>query len=421
MRKVAILLAGTEISGGVAVILEHARNLAGLGISVVLVTNAKHDVNELAWSPAFGSLLDGSVDIKTFWEFGEERVDVAIATYWKTCFNLHRINAEKYLYFVQSIESRFARDGEVGLKMLIESTYDIGLGVITISKWMVDYLKLVHDTDACVVRNGINKQVFRSDGPQSMAVRPAPLRVLIEGPIDVPFKNVPATIDACNRADVKSISLLTSSRICKVNGVHRVFSNVTMEKVGEIYRAHDVLVKLSIVEGMFGPPLEMFHCNGTAVVFDVTGHDEYLRHGYNGIVVRKRNYDEVVRWLRILSEDQSMLTLLKNGATATAAEWPSWPDSTNALLEGLREASARSSIDRQQLRQLTRRLWTLYRLTETGAADRRISSEPNALKLRSELEAMKASTSWRVTQPIRYIGRRMPKIRRALKRLYGAA
>lgn len=37
---------------------------------------------------------------------------------------------------------------------------------------------------------------------------------------------------------------------------------------------------------MFGPPLEMFHCGGTSIVYDVTGHDEYIVHDKNGLVAK---------------------------------------------------------------------------------------------------------------------------------------
>ena len=48
------------------------------------------------------------------------------------------------------------------------------------------------------------------------------------------------------------------------------------------YARSDVVLKLSRVEGMFGPPLEGFHRGATCVVTPVTGHDEYVEHGWNG-------------------------------------------------------------------------------------------------------------------------------------------
>ena len=50
------------------------------------------------------------------------------------------------------------------------------------------------------------------------------------------------------------------------------------------------MLKLSRVEGMFGPPLEGFHMGATCVVTAVTGHEEYVEHGENGLVV---DWDDV--------------------------------------------------------------------------------------------------------------------------------
>ena len=46
----------------------------------------------------------------------------------------------------------------------------------------------------------------------------------------------------------------------------------------EIYNQCDVLLKMSKVEGVFGPPLEMMACGGTCVVGNVSGYDEYCVH-----------------------------------------------------------------------------------------------------------------------------------------------
>ena len=92
-------------------------------------------------------------------------------------------------------------------------------------------------------------------------------------------------------------------------GVNKCFSRIPIHKTAEIYRSCDVLVKLSYVEGMFGPPLEMFHCGGTAIVYDVTGHEEYIEDGKNAIVVKKDNEEEVVSWLKKLKCDPVFLEL----------------------------------------------------------------------------------------------------------------
>jgi len=45
---------------------------------------------------------------------------------------------------------------------------------------------------------------------------------------------------------------------------------VLLQFLSDEYARSDVLLKLSSVEGMFGPPLEAFHRGATAVVTPVT-------------------------------------------------------------------------------------------------------------------------------------------------------
>ena len=43
---------------------------------------------------------------------------------------------------------------------------------------------------------------------------------------------------------------------------------------------------------MFGPPLEGFHQGATCVTTEVTGHEEYVEHGYNALVC---DWDDTAR------------------------------------------------------------------------------------------------------------------------------
>src|SRR5271166_612212 len=76
------------------------------------------------------------------------------------------------------------------------------------------------------------------------------LRVLVECPVDVWFKNVQQAIELARIGGCDEVRLLTISAIGQCDGVDRVFSRVPMNKVAEIYRSCDVLLKLSWVEGM---------------------------------------------------------------------------------------------------------------------------------------------------------------------------
>jgi hypothetical protein len=94
----------------------------------------------------------------------------------------------------------------------------------------------------------------------------------------------------------------------------------------ELYSSCDVLLKLSTVEGFFGPPLEMMACGGTAVVSKVTGHDEYIVDGVNALVVNLDDSSAAALALTRLRDDRALLTRLKAAGVETARS-RQWSDS----------------------------------------------------------------------------------------------
>jgi hypothetical protein len=97
--------------------------------------------------------------------------------------------------------------------------------------------------------------------------------------------------------------------------------------MSELYGRTDVVLKLSSVEGMFGPPLEGMHRGATCVVSPVTGHDEYVEHGWNGLVTDWDDLRGTARELDLLAADRRYLHFLRTNAVETARAWPSWQQS----------------------------------------------------------------------------------------------
>ncbi len=122
--------------------------------------------------------------------------------------------------------------------------------------------------------------------------------------------------------------------------IDRVLGPLAPHEMPAVYADVDVLVKLSRVEGVFTPPLEAFHCGATAVVWPVTGHDEYVRHRENGIVADWDDLPGVARWLDLLARDRELLGSLRRGAVETARTWPSLEDSADRMAAALGDIAA---------------------------------------------------------------------------------
>lgn len=363
--SIAFLLGSPDISGGTYVIFEHATRLQNRGHAVTIITEHPISPERHDWHPGAASLTWLSLN-----EAESLAFDMVIATWWKSPFLLHRLKGKHFIYFVQSIESRFfpeqtpdhhdKRDLELWSRYC-ESTYSCNIPVITEAGWIRKYLRKHYNRTSWLVRNGIRKDLYNTDGKCIAPVKNGQLRVLIEGPVDVGFKNVPRSIELALKAGADEIWLLTSSDIKEFPGIDRVFSRIAIHETPPVYRSCDVLVKLSYIEGMFGPPLEMFHCGGTAIVYDVTGHDEYIVHGENSYVVPRDDEEMVVRLLQKLKSDINELQRLKQGALKTAGQWVDWEGAAGEFHRALSAVSQGPGTSRTYLKNWTERVEEAHR------------------------------------------------------------
>lgn len=318
--RILVLLGSADISGGTYVVFQHAAYWMSRGADVTIATVLPSRSLSNRWHPALGSLC-----IRRIEDLGEESYDVAVATWWRTVYELPRVRARHVLYFVQSTEARFYADGQDSwASPFAELTFRFDLPVVTIAGWLQAYLAFEHRRPSFLVRNGIDKGLYRPIGPVVEPRRQGRLRVLVEGPVDVRMKNVPESVALAREGGADEVWLMTSSDVEEFPGADRVFSRVPIDHTAAVYRSCDALLKLSRVEGMYGPPLEMFHCGGTVVTYDVTGSEEYIENGMNGLIVRMEDRSGVVSAVRSLRENPDLLDQLRYGAARSAQDWPDW-------------------------------------------------------------------------------------------------
>lgn len=325
--SIAFVIGSADIGGGNNVIFQHALRAQEAGLAVTLIPMLEVPGGAPRWHRAIESLRFASFD-----QVASERFDLVLATWWPTVFELPRLRFRHAAYFIQSIESRFYATGSGSeFAALAELSYLVKLPAITIATWIQSVLAFQHQTPSYLVRNGIDKGVFGPDGPALVPRTQGRLRVLVEGPVEVEMKGVQRSVELARSAGVDEVWLLTSSSIDGFPGCDRVVSRIPLAQTAEVYRSCDVLLKLSQVEGMYGPPLEMMHCGGTVVTNDVTGSEEYVLSGTNGLIVATDDDEAVVAALDAL-RDPASLARLGAGARLTASGWPDWESSSTEFL-----------------------------------------------------------------------------------------
>lgn len=327
-KKILIAVGSLGISGGTNIILEYAAALQQIGAKVILghMLGSKEDIR---WHPRAEEF-----EIQDLPNLRSSHFDLGIATWWRTAYEIVNIPCVKYLYFVQSLESRFAlNDNDTNTEALIAATYHAGFPIITIASWMQNMFMVAGCGPVWQVKNGIDKEIFGLKEHLSEDQKDnKKLKVLVEGAMGVPMKAIEETLESLSTlTDLVEISYVNpnpaNSEVRKFESVQNNYNNVPLNEMSSIYGTVDLLVKMSRVEGMFGPPLEAFHAGATAIVSKVTGYDEYIKHGHNALVVEVNDFSGLNDAILWLAQNRATLNQLKIGAAETAKNWPSINDS----------------------------------------------------------------------------------------------
>jgi len=359
--RIVFLIGSADISGGTYVIFEHALRAQAAGADVVVVP--LFDMGGVArdWHPALDRL-----EFTDMAGIAHRDFDVAVATWWPTVFELPKVRFRHAVYFVQSAESRFYALGpDRDSAALAELTYTVGLPVITIATWLQVHLAYQHGAFSFLCRNGIDKQRYQGVGETLAPPMTQGLRVLIEGS-DAPMKGVQEAVAAARSGGADEVWLLTPSSIDVVPGVDRLIARIPAAQTPAVYRSCDVLLKLSQVEGMFGPPLEMFQCGGTVITNDVTGYDEYVRDGHNGLVVATGDQAAAAAAVARLRADPQLLTTLRTNALRTADDWRGWDQAGEEFVRIITAIAKQRPPDRVDLLSRIAGVQALYRTLLNG-------------------------------------------------------
>jgi hypothetical protein len=271
-------------------------------------------------------------------------MDLVLATWWGTGLWFTQIPSRGYGQFAQSLEDRFFSENDRIGRAWASSVQLSGLPTITEASWIQEWMaRLAPSQPTTLARNGIDKQIFTAAGrPERLPE--APLRVLVEG-TSAWFKGTRIALEAVASTNIPIDLTYVSSgedwvdqdlRLPKKLSRYRRLHGIDHEHMAELMRSSDVLIKLSTVEGMPGPPLEAMHCGATVIATPVRGIEEYATHGYNCALVPFGDHVAAARWLERLWRYPALLARLEQGALATAANWPSDEQSAARFEEGVR-------------------------------------------------------------------------------------
>ncbi len=343
--NICFLFYTNALAGGNYIIYKHARYLAENGHIVSIIFENYELANE--------GLFDTSkIKIhKSIKSALNEKYDLAFATFWVTAFSVLDLNSEKYAYFVQSDERRFndehVSEIERANRKLVEYTYKYFPGaIVTIANWIVRMFANEFDRKAYYLPNGLDTDLFNTDVASLAAKNSDKLRILVEGPGEVSFKRMEFTYACLNRysKNFEIWHIANDNLVRPYWKIDRKFNRQKYVDMPRIMSSCDLLVKLSSVEGFFGPPLEMFGVGGTALTSDVSGYDEYIKDDINAIVAKTDSYDSVCEKLEyLLSLSPVKIKELKKNAI-NCSLMHSWKNKEAEILNAINWAYSYSEL-----------------------------------------------------------------------------
>lgn len=318
--KIAYLLPNAGISGGVGVVLQHTNRLLKRGYDVMIGT--QDGSLEADWFP------NQSVPLIPAEQLPDD-LDILVATSWSTTFQTVQINAKHKCYFVQSDETRFHEYGN-DFYHITRLSYLMNFHYLTEARWIQQWLLDNFDKKAMLIPNGLDKDIFHPMSP--LAEKNSKFRILLEGSIGLPYKGMKEAFEVVRGLDAEVWCVSSFGKPEPSWKCDKFFEQVPITKMSEIYSSCDILLKLSRVEGFFGPPLEMMACGGTCVVGKVTGYDEYIEDGVNALVVNPNDIQGARLAVQQLMDDENLRKRLQKNGQETARQWR-WETSIDKLEE----------------------------------------------------------------------------------------
>ncbi|HWI74656.1 MAG TPA: hypothetical protein VNT55_22030, partial [Baekduia sp.] len=187
----------------------------------------------------------------------------------------------------------------------IVETYMLDLPVVVVAGWMAEQLRVLRGDGAPPVRvvaPGVDKSL-----PPVSANHDAPLRIAIAG------------------ADGGADEARAAAAVMREPS-----SLVALEDA-------DVVLALPRRAGFPREALQGFHRGATCVTTPVTGSEDYVVDGVNGLLTSWDDERGTSRLLDLLARDRALLARLRQGALATADAWPSEDEAAEAFVTVLKD------------------------------------------------------------------------------------
>lgn len=276
--RITYVTQDTELWGGIAVVFQHLELLSRAGHDVFLTTPGP--------VPDWYRLKVPVHSIKTIEPSLIPDADIVVIGSWKIAKAIIESKKGSPVYLCQGYEASL--EELASSKSEIDKIYSMNLPVLTVSRHLSSFLKEKFNAKTYFIGQMVDRNIFY---PQRNILKRllkdfgSPSRLLVVGPFEGSYKNIPTILKGINLANkeirtslkVIRVSQFPLSRdelsILKPAAYHY---RVPYNRMGDIYRSADLLISLSTdAEGFGMPVLEAMACGTPTILSRIPSHLDF--------------------------------------------------------------------------------------------------------------------------------------------------
>lgn len=348
MKIVFIVPNLISITGGLRVVLEHAKKLSQRGHEVTIVSPVfpygffRHKLDVRRW---IGWLHEFTYNIiHTHTLPGDYQhtfsirnplflssnsfpdADVIIATAWPTAFTVNRLPSSKgrKYYFIQGYEIWS------GPKAKVEATWRLPLTKFTVASWLKDLGRNKFKVDIFgPIYNGINTDLFNV--PVKFPHNPLTVGAYYNSQkLKGGQYALRALIELHRQRPDLGYYMFGNSRPKKLPSFISFSLRPKQHQLSNLYKQCDIFLITSLSEGMSLVPMEACACHCAVITTDIPGHRDFAIPNVTALFVPPAQVKPLVQSALQLINDTKKLELLASAGYKYVQRF-TWAESTNQL------------------------------------------------------------------------------------------
>lgn len=212
--------------------------------------------------------------------------DILVATSWRTIKPVMASERGIPVHFCQGYEASLRELAPC--RSFIDEAYSLKIPKLTVSRHLEAFLRERFNAETFYIGQMLNREIFhprRNPLRRLLERRRRPSSILVVGPFEGSYKNIPVILEGirlANKRLKRPLRLVRVSQFPLSDEEERIMKpdayllRVPFQKMGEIYRASDIFISLSTAEEGFGlPPLEAMACGIPTILSRIPSHLDF--------------------------------------------------------------------------------------------------------------------------------------------------